>query len=176
MEQYRKSPRAIFLDYDGGDFFITICTRDRMHYFGEIVDGHMIMSEVGEFLTAQLSEYSLYIRDVEIPLFTVMPNHLHAIVHVKGEYDPDRRYDNREQRSVNPHLRSNPAEPQEMPKLSTYIRSLKGAVTKFAKSHGIEFAWQSRYHDHYIRNAHDGNNIAEYIINNVARWDKDCFY
>lgn len=33
----RKSPRANFHDYSGGDYFVTICTRDKEHYFGQIV-------------------------------------------------------------------------------------------------------------------------------------------
>lgn len=32
----RKNIRAEFHDYSGGDYFITICTRDKKHYFGEI--------------------------------------------------------------------------------------------------------------------------------------------
>lgn len=37
MDQYRKSPRANFLDYDGGDYLITICTTQKIHYFGEVL-------------------------------------------------------------------------------------------------------------------------------------------
>lgn len=35
----RKSPRADFHDYSGGDYFITICTKNKSHYFGEITNG-----------------------------------------------------------------------------------------------------------------------------------------
>lgn len=60
--------------------------------------------------------------------------------------------------------------------LSTFIGSLKSAVTKYAHECGIPFAWQSRYHDHAIRGVDDLNNISRYITNNVANWEKDCFY
>lgn len=46
MTQYRKTPRAQFLDYDEGDYFITICTHDRKHYFGEIYNGEMAQAEM----------------------------------------------------------------------------------------------------------------------------------
>lgn len=62
------------------------------------------------------------------------------------------------------------------PPLSRYISSLKGVVTKYARSRNIEFDWQSRYYDHYVRGNFDGNNISEYILNNVAKWESDCFY
>lgn len=59
--------------------------------------------------------------------------------------------------------------------LSVVVGGLKRAVTLFARRNNIEFDWQSRYHDHIIRGANDGNRIAEYIENNVTRWDADCF-
>ena len=34
--KYRiKSARASWHDYNGGAYFITICTKNRVHYFGE---------------------------------------------------------------------------------------------------------------------------------------------
>ena len=46
----------------------------------------------------------------------------------------------------------------------------------FAREHKIAFDWQSRYYDRIIRNRKEGNNIATYIENNVARWDSDKYY
>ena len=46
----------------------------------------------------------------------------------------------------------------------------------FARRNNIEFEWQTRYHDHIIRDTHDGNRIADYIENNVVRWANDCFF
>ena len=46
----------------------------------------------------------------------------------------------------------------------------------FAREHKIAFDWQSRYYDRIIRNRKEGNNIATYIENNVARWDSDEYY
>jgi putative transposase len=35
-------------DYSGeGLYFITICTKDRKHYFGKIVKGEMILNDIG---------------------------------------------------------------------------------------------------------------------------------
>lgn len=45
----------------------------------------------------------------------------------------------------------------------------------FARRNGIVFEWQHRYHDHIIRGVTDGNKIADYIENNIIRWDTDCF-
>ena len=39
-----------------------------------------------------------------------------------------------------------------------------------------DFAWQSRFHDHIIRNDKSFHNISEYIINNPSKWQEDKFY
>ena len=50
--RYRiPSARAQWHNYDGGEYFVTICTRDREHYFGEIAGGKMHLSEMGWLLT-----------------------------------------------------------------------------------------------------------------------------
>lgn len=177
MDQYRKTPRAKFLDYNGGDYFITICTKDRKNYFGEIHDNEMHLTEIGKYVEFQLNSVSSYSADINIPLFVVMPNHIHAIVSITCRDMPLACSDvDAQQRSPNPSLRVNPTCQRHVPTLSRYISSFKGAITKFAKSHQIEFKWQSRYHDHCIRGIRDGNNISEYILNNVAKWYEDCFY
>ena len=59
--------------------------------------------------------------------------------------------------------------------LSVVIGGVKSAVTKFARNNKIDFAWQSRFHDHIIGNQDEMNTIANYIENNPELWDSDCF-
>lgn len=177
MEQYRKSPRAIFLDYDYGDFFVTICTRGMAHYFGKIENGEMILSDIGRFVENQLKRANEIVAEIEIPRFVVMPNHLHAIICVDaGGKDTEGDSDNlRNGRHPDTLFHENHGTKRIIPTLSRYICSLKGAVTKFAISRGLPFAWQPRYHDHLIRDNRDGNNISDYIENNVAKWQYDRY-
>jgi putative transposase len=56
------------------------------------------------------------------------------------------------------------------------IRSYKSAVSKYAHQLGFDFAWQSRFHDHIIRNEQSFNTISEYILNNPLKWQEDKFY
>lgn len=168
----RKSPRALWIDYDMGLFFITICTKNRIHFFGKIHNGEMILSRIGEIVEYELSNPDKHHSDIDIPLFVVMPNHIHAII----EINTNRTYDiPAEQRNPNPALRANPDMARHVPTLSKYIASFKSAVTRQARLMDINFAWQSRYHDHLIRNNRDCKNISEYILNNPSMWDKDCF-
>lgn len=175
MDQYRKSPRCKFHDYDGGNYFITICTKDKKHFFGEIYNSFMHYTDVGRFAFGQLENVSSFRNDIIIPVFTVMPNHIHAIISVKGpvEFANDVAIFQRSALRAN---RPNPDDRRHVPLLSRYISSFKGAVSKFAQSLQINFGWQSRYYDHIIRNNRDGNLISEYIMTNVTRWETDCYH
>ena len=59
--------------------------------------------------------------------------------------------------------------------LSVSIGGIKSAVTKYANDNDFDFAWQTRFHDHIIRNQNEMNRIADYIENNPATWENDCF-
>lgn len=166
--QQRKSPRAVFHNYSGGDYFVTICTRGKEHYFGKIIDGNMQYTSIGKYCEQQITEISGHYPYASVSLFVVMPNHVHAIIHIDGTIpDSGKMPDN--------NRTHEPCVPTERTALSVVIGGFKRAVTMFARRNDIDFGWQSRYHDHIIRGNHDGNMISEYIINNVARWASDCF-
>ncbi|HOW39842.1 MAG TPA: hypothetical protein PL123_04800 [Bacteroidales bacterium] len=57
--------------------------------------------------------------------------------------------------------------------LSSVIRSFKSSVTRFANQNNIEFGWQTRYHDHIVRNDDEFVRIDKYITNNPRKWDND---
>lgn len=196
----RKSPRAQWLEYNEGTYFVTVCTNERQHSFGEIRDGRMEMTGIGLFLVNELEHISLHHSHINVLQYVVMPNHFHAIIEIVGMQraasanvnltipdiahgtDAARRADAAHKTDA---ARSVPTGEERLkgckkgsvrPLLSTFIGSLKSAVTRYAHECGQKFAWQPRYHDHVIRGVEDGNNIATYIENNVANWEKDCFF
>jgi REP element-mobilizing transposase RayT len=95
QNQYRiPSARAQWHGYDGGAYFITICTQHREHYFGEIVNGKMQLSAMGQCVTENLQNVTAHYPYAEIPIYMVMPNHLHAVVVIDGDKIPmDNRRD-----------------------------------------------------------------------------------
>jgi REP element-mobilizing transposase RayT len=60
--------------------------------------------------------------------------------------------------------------------LPSIMRSYKSAVTKHANRLGFEFGWQSKYHDHIIRDEAAYQRIAQYIVNNPSKWKEDGFF
>lgn len=155
--KYRKSPRASFHNYSGGIYLITICTNNKIHYFGEITNGKMQLSDIGIFAQKALDDLHTHYKYAQVPLFVVMPNHVHIIICID-------EYKNKPQ-----HM------PTHRTALSVVIGGFKQSVTCFARRNNIDFCWQGRYHDHIIRGIKDGNKIADYIKNNVEKWNTDCF-
>ena len=88
QNKYRiESARAWWHDYGGGSYFIPICTKHREHFFGEIEYGVMVLSDVGKYAAEQFQNVSTHYPYADIPLFTIMPNHVHAIVVVSAGRD-----------------------------------------------------------------------------------------
>lgn len=192
----RKSSRARWHAYTGADYFVTFCTKNRELYFGDVVDGKMELSEIGRWAVMQIEQTAIIRQnDVEIPMFVVMPNHVHLIVvynrvvpcrdtprvsalelpqfGVADAFDASLQVNAcGETDAFGASLRFGP----QSGNLPSVVRGIKSAVTKYAIEHEIPFAWQSRYHDHIIRNQLEMNRIADYIENNPLRWELDRFY
>jgi REP element-mobilizing transposase RayT len=87
----RKSPRAQRYDYTSpGGYFVTICTKDRVHYFGEICrdafvthpnEGRsiMVLNDLGKICSQEIENMSNRMT-VDIHEYIVMPNHIHLLL------------------------------------------------------------------------------------------------
>ena len=159
-----QTARASWHNYDGGIYFITICTHHFKHYFGEIEDHKMVLSPVGKCAQKCWEDIPNHFPHVEIPLYVVMPNHIHGILIINNPHI--------ERKTESSKRPQNEFGPQSL-NLASVIRGFKIGVTRFAKQSGLEFGWQARFHDHVIRNLDDWNRIAIYIENNVGQWDQD---
>lgn len=180
--KYRiPTARAQWHNYNGGTYFVTICTKDKCHYFGEIYGGKMHLSHIGNMAIENLNNLQSHYPYAEVPLFVIMPNHIHAIIFINTSdvetiYTSSPRQLSEQRRwktvTVNERMRQIS---YKRGALSVAVSGFKRAITHFAHQNGILFAWQPRFHDHIIRNLHELNKIADYIENNVARWDMDTF-
>ncbi|MBW4542795.1 MAG: hypothetical protein KME43_27265 [Myxacorys chilensis ATA2-1-KO14] len=79
--KYRiESARKPGWDYAGnGAYFITICTQNRQHFFGNIQNGIMDLSIAGEIAQKLWWEIPDRFPHVQLNAFIVMPNHIHGI-------------------------------------------------------------------------------------------------
>ncbi|MBA6152396.1 transposase [Gelidibacter maritimus] len=60
--------------------------------------------------------------------------------------------------------------------ISRIIRWYKGRCTFEIRKTQPDFGWQSRFHDHIIRNETAFQKITKYIIDNPKNWNADKFY
>lgn len=175
QDKYRiSSARLQHWDYRwAGAYFITICTRNKEHYFGEIVDNKMILSNIGVLADVFWYEIKNHTKNVQLGEFVVMPNHIHGILIL----DNDDLIDVETLHA--PSLQKNEQMSNISPKpnsVSTIIRSYKSAITKHSNRLGFEFGWQTRFHDHIICDEKAFDKISNYIINNASKWEEDKFY
>ena len=187
MEKTYKNRKTIRLqtwDYRWtGAYFITICTKNKEYYFGDIKNGRMRLSQVGVIADILWYEIKNRVKNIELGEFVVMPNHVHGILILNED---NINIDNNVGTLGNVgtlHATSLPDKNGYMssisPKshsVSNIIRSYKSAVTKHANRLGFESAWQSRFHDHIIRDEKSFDMISDYIINNPSKWEEDKFY
>ena len=80
----RKSPRAKWHDYNGAEYFVTLCTKNRLHFFGEVVDGTMQLTDVGKYASHCIMKIGEINPDAEVPIFVIMPNHIHMVIVLDG--------------------------------------------------------------------------------------------
>jgi len=75
-------------------YFVTICSKNRENYFGEIINGQIHFSELGAIAQSEWFKAIEIRPDMNLQLgeFVVMPNHVHGIIHIgKNEYNSDTR-------------------------------------------------------------------------------------
>ena len=126
QNEYRiQSARADWHDYNGGMYFITICTKDRKHYFGEIKkcgkedEPAITLTKIGEYTDQQLQEVSIHYPYAEIPLWTIMPNHIHAVILILDDKIPQNNLNVGQRNSIKQKIINNNVETGRAPSLQS---------------------------------------------------------
>jgi putative transposase len=87
-----RIPSTRLQNWDYGwnaSYFVTICTHKRKCYFGEVVNGNMILSEIGKMAEKCWMEIPNHFPFVKLDAHVVMPNHVHGIIIIdKPDGDP----------------------------------------------------------------------------------------
>ncbi len=186
----RKIIRLKGYDYSQeGCFFITIVTKDRLPLFGEVVDGEMVLNELGEIVCEEWVKSAEIRNEIQIDEFVVMPNHFHAIVYIyNNPGSGDRESVRMTSQDLIPvgaygHISRTGDRPVAPTKngprphsLGALIAGFKSAVT--TRINQIRNApgnpvWQRNYYDHVIGTDREYERIAEYIANNPQNWMLD---
>ena len=182
-------------DYsNAGVYFVTICTRDFISYFGEIKNGQMILSTIGQIAKKYWQEIPKHFPDVGLDEYIIMPNHLHGIIVIKENEnkilgkmqltevknkDTFRRDEacliSTMKKPTNKEILRKRISPQPR-SLAVIVGSFKSITTKKVRELTDNTnlnIWQPRFYDHIIWHENELNNIRSYVRNNPLKWDLD---
>lgn len=177
----RKTIRLQWYDYSSTwKYFVTICTKNRVHYFGEIADGFMKLNALWKYTYTCWKQIEMFHPHVAVDAFICMPNHVHGIItigelvgthHMRHIFN-HRPISNHQKDGYNPSLQLQCLSES----LWSIIRWFKIGVTQYAKQNNLPFERQSRFHDYIIRDQCVYDRIVQYIKNNPQNWKEDRFW
>jgi putative transposase len=185
QEFHRQSIRLEHYDYSSnGAYFVTICTVQRLHLFGGIVDANMHLNEFGQIAQSCWLELPNHFGQIVLDEFIVMPNHVHGIVFIQsGKIDVPvgaRRPCPKVRFMVKKHALPLPTQAAfgklQKGSLGAMVGSFKSAVTKRineARGSPSEIVWQRNYFDRIVHSEERLIVARAYIVNNPINWALD---
>ena len=156
----------------------------------------MRLNDLGHIVKRCWLEIPTHFPHATLDAYVVMPNHVHGIIilnessnavgttptvgktpvvgstHALTLRRPSKTSDTTEPKTIGQKRFQN----QGKNTLSSIVGSYKSAVTRHARRLGFDFAWQSRFHDHIIRNPESYERITRYILENPVKWTNDSFH
>ena len=182
---HRHSIRLKDYDYSqAGAYFVTICAWQRECLFGEIVNGEMVLNDVGRIVVDEWEKTGNIRSNIELDVFSVMPNHFHAIflihhnveAHVDGAHIsaplPDQKM------NVGAHcMRPESAiKRRKSGSIGSVFAGFKSATTRqinmLRNNPGCP-VWQRNYYERVIRNEDELSRARDYIVKNPVKWELD---
>ena len=172
-DKYRiPSNRLQGRDYGAtGYYFVTVCTKDHKHYFGQITDDYpsatsavetdnypsLRKTKIGEMAEKFWTEIPHHFPFVILDRFVIMPNHIHGILLFSKDLA-----------SWQPN-----AFGRQSQNLGSVIRGFKSSIKHYANENNMDFAWQERFYDRIIRDDDELDKVRNYILNNPQNWMND---
>ncbi|MFY9825374.1 MAG: transposase [Thermoanaerobaculia bacterium] len=148
--RYRiPSARLASWDYRWpGVYSVTICTRSRICWFGEVLDGEMALSPEGRVVEEEWTKISRDFPQVALDAWIVMPDHVHGILLFQSRLTQS---------------------------LGAVVGQFKSKTTKRIRMdlRRSDFAWQPRFHDTILREEADVARVRDYIRANPSRWKRE---
>lgn len=184
---HRRSMRLKGYDYArAGLYFITLNCKERAHFFGDVVDGKMILNPFGEIAHNEWMATEKIRDNVAIHEFIIMPDHIHGIIEIVFKKNDSVTVIGKFQspsHTIGSIIRGYKI--AVIKKIKNFIldSSSRGELRFSPTDLDLQFSptaieiiqldfkiWQRDYYDHIIRNDPSYHRISKYIIDNPAKW------
>ena len=164
-----------------GYYFVTVCTKEKRIYFGEIKNGEMELSPLGKVVDERWKAIPEHFENVELDVYQIMPNHIHGIIVIKDDKEgttralslqesPQREREQEEGEEVGNDQRKG----RRRMVLPTVVSQFKMESSREIHESGVgDFGWQRSFYDHVIRDDESLWSTRQYIVDNPMKWDLD---
>jgi len=177
-------------------YFVTANCKGRAHHFGEVIEGEMQLSDLGQIADTVWSQIHEHYPWAQPGPHIIMPDHMHGIITLVHDHTAAGSGVGRgagSKLAINREPTAQPTaddddisdllkpaggitgqhNPMLLKSLGRIMRWYKGRVSYEARKIEPSFAWQSRYYEHIIRHPAAYSRIARYIELNPQRWTGD---
>lgn len=168
----RKLNRLKGYDYSQqGYYFVTICTKNMIEYFGEIRNNNMIINKYGLIVQKQWLWLEKHFKYVHLDEFVIMPNHRHGILEINPNVGINRDLSLRRPKQ---QKQNDENQKIKIKSLSELIGAFKTTSSKQIHLDGLkDFKWQRSFYEHIVRNHESLERIRLYIRNNPLMLQQD---
>jgi putative transposase len=181
LRKSRSSMRLPDFDYTSpGAYFITLIAHNRKMLFGDVVNGVMVLNDLGRIVEKEW-ENSIEIRiPWEFPIHVTMPNHFHGIVRIVEESGQIIHPLPVAGHSCAPLQKGERRPLYRFPRsLGSFVAGFKSACTvkinTFRGTHGTP-VWERDYYERIIEFEEQADSLYGYIEGNPSNWVKDDLY
>ncbi|WP_208123161.1 transposase [Cysteiniphilum halobium] len=173
-EQNRHSIRLSGYDYSQeGMYFVTTCTQDRACLFGDIVNGKMILNELGDIVRSEWLKIEAIWSNVKCDAFVVMPNHFHGVVVITNTVGAIHELPLHE---LPLQMTIKQRRNMLLPKIIGRFKMQVSKQVNLVRGMPGQKLWQRNYYEHVVRDEDDYLRIYEYIDNNPLQWELDSLH
>jgi REP element-mobilizing transposase RayT len=166
-----------------GVYYITIDAFENRCWFGEVVNGEMILNVFGKIVEEEWLKSFQMRKELFLDCWVIMPNHLHAIVKIDSPFGDVVFHDENNCKSV--VKKNQPMRAKQS--ISSFIAGFKSATTcriddyidlydlslpKFNRRNKL---WHHNYYDVIIKSEEELYQKRRYIDENPQKWREDQY-
>jgi REP element-mobilizing transposase RayT len=162
----RRSIRLPLYDYSApGEYFITICVKERLPVLGTVIEDDIHLSPAGLIVSKWIEHLREKYPFLVVNHFIIMPDHVHLIIEIINEVNPVDEFDENGGEAYRIKRRK-----MLLSKVIGYLKMNSAKEINALNNTSNASFWQANYYERIIRDIKEYHNVVEYIKNNPLNW------